>query len=109
MTADVSILVLERNNVLKVPNAALRYSPPDNAKFSAAPPKQLQRAQQLAYTLQADNVTLTPRIVRTGATDGVGTEILDGLSASDRVVTATAGGGAASGLGPPNGGSPPQM
>ena len=110
MTADVSILVLERDQVLKVPNAALRYSPPDNARFSAAPPKQLQRAQQLAYALQADNVTLTPRIVRTGATDGVVTEILDGLSASDRVVTATAAAGAVSvQFGPPNGGPPPQM
>jgi HlyD family secretion protein len=111
MTADVSILVLERDNVLKIPNAALRYSPPDNAKFSAAPPKQLQRAQQLAYALQGDNVTLTPRIVRTGATDGVGTEIVDGLSAAERVVTATAATGAATSaqFGPPNGGPPPQM
>jgi HlyD family secretion protein len=110
MTADVSILVLERSNVLKVPNAALRYSPPDNAKFSATPPKQLQRAQQLAYALQADNVTLTPRIVRTGATDGVGTEIVEGLAASDRVVTATAAAGATTvQFGQPNGGPPPQM
>jgi HlyD family secretion protein len=110
MTADVSILVLERNHVLRIPNAALRYSPPENAKFSAAPPKRLQRAQQLAYALQADNVTLTPRVVRIGATDGVGTEILDGLSASDRVVTATAATGAASAqFGPPNGGPPPPM
>ena len=110
MTADVSILVLERDKVLKVPNAALRYSPPDNAKFSTAPPKQLQRAQQLAYALQADNATLTPRIVRTGATDGVVTEILDGLAASDRVVTATAAAGTvAVQFGQPNGGPPPQM
>jgi HlyD family secretion protein len=110
MTADVSILVLERDDVLKVPNAALRYSPPDNAKFSVMPPKQLQRAQQLAYALQADNVTLTPKIVHTGATDGVGTEIVEGLSASDRVVTATAAAGAATvRFGQPNGGPPPQM
>jgi HlyD family secretion protein len=108
MTADVSILVLERDNVLKVPNAALRYSPPENAQFSASPPKQLQRAQQLAYALQADNVTLTPKIVRTGATDGVVTEILEGLSAADRVVTATAAAGAAAvQFGQGNG--PPQM
>ena len=110
MTADVSILVLERDKVLKVPNAALRYSPPDSAKFSTAPPKQLQRAQQLAYALQADNTTLTPRIVRTGATDGVVTEILDGLSASDRVVTATAATGTVGAqFGQPNGGPPTQM
>jgi HlyD family secretion protein len=110
MTADVSILVLERTHILKVPNAALRYSPPDNAKFSTAPPKQLQRAQQLAYLLQADNTTLTPKIVHTGATDGVSTEIVEGLSAADRVVTATAAAGAATApFGGGNGGQRPEL
>ncbi|MEJ0005844.1 MAG: hypothetical protein WDM77_05515 [Steroidobacteraceae bacterium] len=52
MTADVSILVKQRDNVLTVPNAALRYSPPDDAKFSKDPPKKLERSQQLAYALQ---------------------------------------------------------
>jgi HlyD family secretion protein len=109
MTADVSILVLQRNNVLKVPNATLRYSPPDNAKFSAPPPKQLERAQQLAYQLQSDNSTLTPRIVRTGATDGVSTEILEGVAQGDRVVigTLTTGVAAAGQFGQANGGPPP--
>jgi HlyD family secretion protein len=109
MTADVSILVLQRNNVLKVPNATLRYSPPDNAKFSATPPKQLERAQQLAYQLQSDNSTLTPRIVRTGATDGVSTEIVEGVAQGDRVVTGTltTGAAAAGQFGQANGGPPP--
>jgi len=111
MTADVSILVLERDNVLKVPNAALRYSPPEKATFTAAPPKQLERAQQLAYVLQPDNVTLSPRIVRVGATDGVSTEIVGGLAQGDRVVTATLSSATSVGVqfGPPNGGPPPQM
>lgn len=110
MTADVSILVLEHDKVLSVPNAALRYSPPDNAKFTTAPPKQLQRGQQLAYQLQADNHTLAPKIVHVGATDGVGTEVVDGLALGDRVVTATLKAGTAGvQFGPPNGGPPPQM
>jgi HlyD family secretion protein len=111
MTADVSILVLERDNVLTVPNATLRYSPPDNAKFSTTPPKQLQRAQQLAYQLTADNTTLAPKIVHIGATDGVSTEIVDGLGQGDRVVTATLKSGLSAGarFGQPNGGPPPQM
>jgi HlyD family secretion protein len=89
MTADISILVLERDAVLKVPNAALRYSPPDYATFTTAPPKELERGQQLAYVLQPDNLKLAPRIVHTGVTDGVTTEIVDGLAQGDRVVTAT--------------------
>jgi HlyD family secretion protein len=111
MTADVSVLVQRRDNVLVVPNSTLRYSPPDNAKFTAAPPKQLKRAQQLAYVLQPDNMTLAPKLVHTGATDGVSTEILDGLSQGDRVVTATLSTGVSTGVqfGSPNGGPPPQM
>ncbi len=108
MTADVSILVQQRNNVLQVPNAALRYSPPDTAKFSVDPPKKLARAEQLAYVLDADNTTLVPKIVHTGATDGVTTEILDGLSQGQHVVTATATGGTAN-TGQNNGGGPQQQ
>ncbi|MGC1456948.1 MAG: efflux RND transporter periplasmic adaptor subunit [Steroidobacteraceae bacterium] len=108
MTADVSILVQRRNDVLQVPNAALRYSPPDTAKFSTDPPKKLERAEQLAYVLDADNSTLTPKIVHTGATDGVITEILDGLSLGQHVVTATATGGTAN-TGQPNGGNGAQQ
>jgi HlyD family secretion protein len=108
MTADVSILVQQRNNVLQVPNAALRYSPPDTAKFSTDPPKKLDRAEQLAYVLESDNSTLEPKIVHTGATDGVTTEILDGLSQGQHVVTATATGGTAN-TGQPNGGGGAQQ
>jgi HlyD family secretion protein len=107
MTADVSILVLQRNNVLKVPNSTLRYSPPDNAKFSTDPPKQLERAQQLAYQLLPDNSTLAPKIVRTGATDGVSTEIVSGLAQGDHVVTATLGSGISVGVQAGSGNAPP--
>ncbi len=106
MTADVSILVQQRSKVLYVPNSALRYSPPDTAKFATDPPKKLERAQQLAYVLEADNSTLEPKIVHTGATDGVSTEILDGLTQGQRVVTATAAGGPATTPVGPNGGGP---
>jgi HlyD family secretion protein len=109
MTADVSILVLRRDKVLKVPNAALRYSPPDNATFTTEPPKQLERAQQLAYVLQSDNRSLAPKIVRVGATDGVSTEIVAGLSEGDHVVTATLTTGTPAQFGQGNGGAPPQM
>jgi HlyD family secretion protein len=111
MTADVSILLLQRNNVLEVPNSTLRYSPPDIAKLTTVPPKKLERTQQLAYQLQPDNLTLAPKVVRIGATDGVSTEILDGLVRGDRVVTATLAIGASPGFqfGPPAGGPPPQM
>jgi HlyD family secretion protein len=102
MTADVSILVSEQKGVLKIPNTALRYTPPDNAAFEQTPPRKLDRNQRLIYTTSANGTKLKPLIVKTGITDGVDTEIVDGLSQGTPVVTSTLSGGAkSSGFGSP--------
>jgi HlyD family secretion protein len=89
MTADVSILVARRDNVLKIPNASLRYSPPASAVFEQAPPIKMERGQRLVYALDADGIRLRPVIVKTGITDGVDTEVLQGIGADARLVTST--------------------
>jgi HlyD family secretion protein len=89
MTADVSILVAEHTNVLKIPNTALRYTPPDGAAFEQTPPTKLERSQRLVYTRGADGVKLKPVIVKTGLTDGVDTEVLDGLTNGAPLVIST--------------------
>lgn len=116
MTADVSILVAERRHVLKIPNAALRYTPPETAQFDlpAAPstgpaaegpsPPRLERNQRIAYMLSADGARLRPVVLRTGITDSACTEVLGGLSDDARVVIANlsgAGSGASGGPPPP--------
>lgn len=132
MTADVSILVAERKNVLKVPNTALRFTPPDGAQFEGIantstagkqmappasfkgdkePPKnfpngkapsdpppgglaastisqpKLARNERLLYSTSQDGTKLKPIVVKAGITDGVDTEILDGLTEGTSVVT----------------------
>ncbi len=89
MTADVSILVAERKNVWKIPNAALRYSPPEGVGLEQAPPKNFGRSQRLLYVLGANAATLKPMLVKAGITDGVETQILEGLDEKPRVVTST--------------------
>lgn len=89
MTADVSILVAQRDAALKIPNAALRYTPPENAVFEHAPPMNLEHSQRLAYALAGDATTLRPMVVRVGITDSVSTEVLDGLAEGTRLVTLT--------------------
>jgi HlyD family secretion protein len=89
MTADVSILTADRTNALKIPNTALRFTPPLGAEFEQTPPFKLQRTQRLVYQLGADGKKLKPVIVKTGITDGVDTEILDGLADGAAVVTST--------------------
>ena len=86
MTADVSILVADHKDVLKIPNTALRYTPPDGAKFEQAQPVKIERNQRLVYSPGSDGTKLTPVIVKIGITDNVDTEILEGVIIGARVV-----------------------
>jgi len=97
MTANVSVIVAERNEVLRIPNAALRFRPPE-AATNATPramgagggavggrSKGERRSARTIYVLKNDKVQ--PVQVKTGITDGIYTEITDGLSENDKVVT----------------------
>jgi HlyD family secretion protein len=101
MTADVSILVAERKNTLKVSNAALRYTPPDGTPFEASPPAKLEGDQRLVYTLGSNGGKLRPLILKSGITDGVDTEIVAGISEGTPVITSDSSSSAQSGGLPP--------
>ena len=91
MTADVAFLVQERADALLVPNAALRFAPPDAPQ---APPPVSGPDARVVWVLDGSE-TLRPVAVQVGITDGHATEILGaGLAEGDRVVTGIAGGGA---------------
>jgi HlyD family secretion protein len=87
MTADVSILVADHKEVLKIPNTALRYTPPAGAKFEQTPPAKLERNQRLVYSPGSNGTLLKPVVVKVGITDNVDTEILEGITANAQVVT----------------------
>jgi HlyD family secretion protein len=105
MTADVSILVSERTNVITIPNTALRYTPPEGATFEQTPPAKLERSQHLVYMAGVGGLKLKPVVIKTGLTDGVDTEVLTGLTEGTPLVTATLSSGAKAGG---FGGPPPQ-
>ncbi len=69
MTANVSIIVSNRNNVLRIPNAALRFVPPDGEKVSA---------YKGVGVWMLENGKPTRVQVTTGASDGSYTEFLSG-------------------------------
>ena len=105
MTANVSIIIAERSDVLKVPNAALRFRPPES--FTNAAPRMAGGGEgfgghpggsggahakgehrpptRTLYILKDEK--LQPVQVKTGITDGIYTEITDGLSENDKVIT----------------------
>jgi HlyD family secretion protein len=102
MTANVSIIVAERSNVLKIPNAALRFRPPEAATNSTprvvaggagSPPggspgqhpKGEHRLTRTIYVIKGNKPE--PVQVKIGISDGISTEVTDGLTEGDKVIT----------------------
>ena len=134
MTANLSFIVAQKNNVLNIPNAALRFHPAASAgpagSGSNAPgsngdspaaaadgqhhhvmPANGERSPyHTVYVLSGsgENASVQAVQVRTGITDGINTEVISGLNAGDKVVTdeTLAGGRTASN---PFGGGMPRM
>ena len=102
MTANVSIILAQRENVLTIPNAALRFRPVDeaaaktNQTASAGAGRGSRRRNQddgqtsrTVYTLANGGKGAAPVAVtiETGIGDGVATEVVSGLQEGDVVVT----------------------
>jgi len=102
MTANVSIVVAQRDNVLKVPNAALRFVPPKSEQGEPrqaatkpttregggqAMPVTLGTAPQRPIWKQEDNGDLSSVAVQTGISDGSSTEIVsEAVAEGDQVI-----------------------
>lgn len=90
MTASVRILVKRSANVLKIPNAALRYHPagtPPPAMVRTAGHK--KEAPETVVWILGSNGQPERMLIATGETDGTSTEVVSGpLKEGDRVITA---------------------
>ena len=136
MTANVSIVVAQREDALIIPNGALRFRVPDNAvvvtNAVAVQPVPATNAGNLAggpgghrggghgrgehpmvhtvYVLTGEgkDAKLQPVQVKTGISDGISTEVISGLEEGAQVVTGTfsAGTSAAPAANPFGGGFP---
>jgi HlyD family secretion protein len=132
MTANVSITVAKRDNVLTIPNGALRFRPPDSAQLDTNAPPPSAMATNDPATLaggqhgghpHGEHPTIhtifllvdngqDPKLqavqIKTGISDGISTEVVSGLDEGAKVVTSVVmpGGLAAQ---PPFGGGFPRM
>jgi HlyD family secretion protein len=106
MTANVSIIVAHKDNVLQIKNAALRYRPAEAApaemsssKAASGGPtsrtpggaqrgavRERRPSERTVYVLSGGRPN--PVQIKTGISDGVVTEVIEGLKEGDRVVTA---------------------
>lgn len=108
MTANVTIEVRKFENVLKVPNAAIRYRPADKSKENGGGTTSGKKKEPLGprvYVIGKDG-KLQAISIKTGVSDGVYTELTEGtLKEGTLLVT----GEAQKGGSPRSGGSPPGM
>ena len=101
MTANVSIVVAQKDNVLKVPNAALRFVPPksdqgDGKPAGAKSAKNDGTGRAVAagsgspartVWRQTESGEPAPTVVQTGISDGAATEIIsDALTEGEQVI-----------------------
>ena len=85
LTANVTIYTDERNNVLSVPNKALRFVP--SKELAGGRAIQNCEGEHKVWTLE--NNTFIAHPVKTGLSDGSNTEILGGISEGTPVITET--------------------
>lgn len=101
MTANVSIISAHKDAALKIPNGALRFRMPDESPTPSAkrdpssarqpgekpPARGERRIERNVYVLSPGASKPARVTVKTGISDGVATEITEGLKEGDRVVT----------------------
>lgn len=111
MTANVSIIIAHKDNVLQLKNAALRFRPPDAATNDQ--PRSIssqggqrptgareRKPERTVYALSFGRPK--PVQIKTGISDGIVTEVTEGLKEGDKVVTAELSAPAASSSPPTN-------
>ena len=84
MTANVAIITAEVNDALSVPNQALRFVPPDNAKIEGTKDGQRKNFKGQGLWRQNKDGSIFMTEVKTGITDGNRTEII-----SDKITEST--------------------
>src|SRR5437867_3540994 len=99
MTANVSIIVAHKDDVLQIKNAAFRFRPADSTPIPnlSAPPKTAPRGlgarerprnERTIYILPPGASRPKPVQIKVGISDGIVTEVQEGLKEGDRVITA---------------------
>ncbi len=111
MTANVSIIIAHKDDVLQLKNAALRYRPSEAAtaeqlKSTSSPSGQRptgareRKPERTVYVLSYGRPKAVQ--IKTGISDGIVTEVTEGLKEGDRIVTAELTSPAASSSSPAN-------
>jgi len=100
MTANIAIVVARKDNALRVPNAALRFKMPERettskATFQAVTPRpdrkppgpRTRQTERRVFVMPPDGGKPYPVNIKLGISDGIYSEVIDGLKEGDSLVT----------------------
>lgn len=100
MTANVSIIVAQRKGILRVPNAALRFRPPEASPQAAATAEissganrskggksKGARPERKVHIIKTPGAKPEPLPLKLGISDNLFTEVLSGVTEGDTLVT----------------------
>jgi HlyD family secretion protein len=115
MTANVTIVVAKRKTALAVPNAALRFRPPESFRkqlsevedVSPGVAKKGKRQKSHVTIWRLKNGSPDPARIKIGITDGAYTEVKEGLDEKDIVVVRARSGESPPQKAPASGGKSP--
>lgn len=83
LTANVTIITLERNNIVSVPTKALRFTP---TKEMLNPGEKIEDCQGAHKVWVREGKTLKAYAVKTGITNGTRTQIVSGIKEGAEVI-----------------------
>lgn len=99
MTANVSIVIAQKQGVLQIPNSALRFRMPkvsgaaeDDSQNAAHASKKENPNVRSVFVISEGNRKPGRVKITLGISDGINTEVTEGLKESDKVVIGTTGG-----------------
>ncbi len=90
MTANLTVVVAQRDGVVRIPAAALRFRPNDETLSALGVTAPAAQRQAGGTVWQAAGSSIAPVRVRTGITDGTYIEVVEGLAEGAQVVTRVA-------------------
>lgn len=82
LTANITVYTLEKENILLAPLKAFRFTPATTPGEEQTP--QAGRGEKVVWLKTAEG--MTPKIVKTGVSDGIYMEVSNGVQAGDKLI-----------------------
>jgi len=89
MTAFVTILTAQENDVLRIPNTTVQFKPSAllRQKMDGERPKNLKATQAVVYTFDAQKGLIKPHVIELGLIDVMYAQVLEGVQEGEQLIS----------------------